>query len=101
MTQTPPPEPECLVGCPNRRRDGINLTFFKRTFRLDPFELMLFALILAGPVGISLKDAWDGKIDFEESAKRIGMISALGTVVRLSPTEQVSNLLSSFSLGKK
>jgi len=101
MTQTPPPERECFLDCPNRRQDGINLTFGKHTYHLDPFELMLFFLIAALPVGISLRDAWGGKIDFKESVERIGLISFLGAVVRLSPTEQVSNLLSSFSLGKK
>lgn len=104
MTLTPIPEPheaECKVNCPYRRTDGINLTFGKRTFHLDPFELMLFVLIAAGPVGISLRDSWEGKIDFKESIERIGLISALGAVVRLSPTEQVSNMLASFSLGKR
>lgn len=104
MTPTPPEPQQCTFDCPNRRkRDGVTLSFGsgRRTIHLDPFELMLFALILALPVGISLRDAWDGKLEFRESVERIAMISVLAALVRLSPTEQVSNFLSNFYLGKK
>jgi hypothetical protein len=91
----------CPIECPNRKYDGINLFFGKNKIHLDPFELMLFALIAFLPAGISLRDAWDGKLTFRESIERISMIAGLSAVIRLSPTEQVSTFLSNFYIGKK
>ncbi|MFN6572415.1 hypothetical protein [Dendronalium sp. ChiSLP03b] len=99
--ESTPPEKQCSFDCPHRRRDGVTLTFGKQSIHLDPFEILLFALIAALPVGISIRDAWDGKLEFKESIERIAAISALGCLVRMSPTEQVSNFLSNFHIGKK
>lgn len=82
-------------------RSGLTLVFHKdKKIHLDPFELMLW-LLLAMPVGITLRDAWLGQLPFRESIERIGLISGLGSVIRLSPTERVSSLLSTFYIGKK
>ncbi len=96
-----PDEQQCLT-CPNRRRDdGITLVFQKdRKIHLDPFEILLW-LLLALPVGITMKDAWAGNLAFRESIERIAMISGLGGLIRISPTEQVSHFLGSFYVGKK
>ena len=91
----------CPYECPNRRKDGINLWLGKERIHLDPFEILLFLLIAALPVGISLRDAWDNKLDFRASIERIAFISGLGAFVRMSPTEQVSNFLANFYIGKK
>lgn len=92
-------QPICS-DCPYKK-EGITLVFGKKLIHLDPFELMLWILIAVLPVGISIKDAWDGKLEFRESAERVVMISVLGAVVRLSPTEQVSIFLSKINLVKK
>ena len=91
----------CPHNCSSCRQDGINLFFGKQKIHLNPFEILLFLLIAVLPVGMSLRDAWDNKLDFRASIERIALISALGTFVRMSPTEQVSNFLSNFYIGKK
>jgi hypothetical protein len=93
---------QCYPNCPNRRRDeGITLVFQKdKKIRLDPFEIVLWFL-LALPVGITLKDAWVGSLAFRESIERIAMISGLGSLIRVSPTDRVSDFLSNFYIGKK
>lgn len=90
----------CPVECPNRRRDGIILNFRRRSIRLDPFELLLWAMLLL-PCGSSMRDAWNGVLDFDASIRRIGVISALGTLIRTSPTEQLYEFLSKIKLGEK
>lgn len=94
-------QPSCPIDCPNRRTEGITLAFGKKAIHLDPFEILMWVLIAVLPVGISIKDAWSGKLEFKESAERIVMISMLGAIVRMSPTEQISNFLSNFYIGKK
>lgn len=91
----------CPVECPNRKYNGVNLFFGKHKIHLDPFELLLFALIVLLPAGISIRDAWDGKLSFKESIERISAIAFISAVVRLSPTEQISNILANYSIGKK
>lgn len=93
-------QPSCPINCPNRRT-GITLAFGKKLIHLDPFEILMWILIAVLPVGISIKDAWAGKLEFRESAERIIMISVLGAIVRMSPTQQVSNFLSNFYIGKR
>lgn len=96
------PDPlECSLTCPNRRREGITLQFGKKPIHVDLFELMLFGLILALPVGMSLRDAWNDKLTFQDSVARIGAILGLGTAVRASPTEKISDALANFNIGKK
>jgi hypothetical protein len=97
-------EQSCNPNCPNRRRDGITLVFGKnQRIHLDPFEILLWVLIVSLPTGITLRDAWDKKLEFNESLTRIAMISAMGCLIRLSPTEQVSIFLQNFQIlgGKK
>jgi|GEM_PF-4912870 hypothetical protein len=55
---------------------------------------MLFLL----PVGGTIRDVWANKVNFDESARRIGIISGLAALIRTSPTEQIYNLLSKISL---
>lgn len=95
-------EQSCFTNCPNRRRDGITLDFGKNhRIHLDPFEILLWFLVVSLPAGITLRDAWDKKLEFNESLTRIAMISALGCLIRLSPTEQVSLFLQNFQIGGK
>jgi hypothetical protein len=97
----PKPEEQQCPSCPNRRDDGITLVFQKdRKIHLDPFEILLW-LLLGLPVGITIKDAWVGNLVFRESIERIAMISGLGGLIRVSPTEQVSHFLGNFYVGKK
>ena len=91
----------CPIECPDRKCNGVNLFFGKHKIHLDPFELLLFTLVATLPAGISIRDAWDGKLSFRESIERISMIAALSTVIRLSPTEQISSFLENYSIGKK
>lgn len=82
-------------------RSGLTLIFQKdKKIHVDPFELMLWLLLMM-PVGITLKDAWLGQLSFKESIERIGYISGLGSLIRLSPTDRVSSVLSNFYIGKK
>ncbi|MBW4668406.1 MAG: hypothetical protein KME60_13510 [Cyanomargarita calcarea GSE-NOS-MK-12-04C] len=91
-------ENSCPTTCPNRRRNGIHLRFSKRSIHLDPFEFLLWALLFL-PVGATIQESWSGKVKFDESIRRIGVISALGTLIRTSPTEQIYNFLSKFNIG--
>lgn len=92
----------CPADCVNQRQDGITLAFFgNRIYHLDKFEILIHLLIIILPVNISLRDAWNGNLSFKESMERIAMISVLVGFVRMSPTEQISNLLSSINLVKK
>ncbi len=94
-------ENSCPTGCPNRRRNGIDLKFGKtHCFHVDPFEFLLWGLLLL-PIGATIEQAWSREINFDESARRIGIVSALGTLIRTSPTEQIYNFLSKFNIGGK
>ncbi|MBC1217726.1 hypothetical protein GNE08_26380 [Trichormus variabilis ARAD] len=85
----------------DRPSSGLTLVFQKdKKIHLDPFELLLWLLLMM-PVGITVRDAWLGQLPFRESIERIALISGLGGFIRLSPTDRVSNLLSSFDIGKK
>ncbi|PHJ83048.1 hypothetical protein VF06_14995 [Nostoc linckia z4] len=83
-----------------RKYNGVTLFFGKYKIHLDPFELLLFGLVLL-PTGICIQDAWNGKLTFKESITRISMIAFYSAVVRLSPTEQISFWLSNHYIGKK
>lgn len=88
----------CPTTCPNRDRNGITLNFGKRSIHLDPFEFILWSLLLL-PCGGIVKEAWLNTLTFDETARRIGIIAGLGALIRTSPTEQIYELLSKFKVG--
>lgn len=84
---------ECPPDCPNRRKTGIIFTFSNKTIYLDPFETILWLLLLTIPVGTTIRDAWTHGISFEEGLKRIGAIAAVGFAIRSSPTDKAYDYL--------
>lgn len=83
----------CPLDCPNRRSNGITLIFKSRRVQLDPFEMILWLLLLTIPVGTTIRDAWNSKLNFEEGLKRIGAIAAIGFAIRNSPTDKAYEYL--------
>lgn len=92
---------ECPPDCPNRRKTGIVLAFNHKTIYLDPFEMILWLLLLAIPVGTTIRDAWASGINFEEGLKRIGAIAAVGFAIRSSPTDKAYDYLFGMKINKK
>lgn len=94
----PLPLPDPCAQCPSKRKskNGIILNFFGSSICIDPVEMCVL-ITLFTTVGINIQDARLGKLTFRESIERIVMLSAVGAIARMSPTEQVSEFLSKFS----
>jgi hypothetical protein len=94
------PNSECPIDCPNRRKSGLIISFRNKTIYLDPFEMILWLLLLTIPVGTTIRDAWINGIAFEEGLKRIGAIAAIGFAIRNSPTEKAYEYLFGMKVNK-
>lgn len=88
-------EQPCPITCPNRRRDGITLTFaLGKSLHLDPLELLLY-FVLALPIGVMLRESFQPDYSFEKAAARTGAIVGLVWAIRKAPTESVYEWLES------
>lgn len=91
--QTEAPE-TCPLACPNRRRDGVTLNFDGKLLHLDPLELLLY-FVLALPIGIMVREAFQPDYSFDKAAARTGAIVALVWAIRKAPTESAYEWLES------
>ncbi len=67
---------------------------------IDPLELLLWGLVFFLPIGMSVRDAWDDNLSFDDALKRIGALASLAVIIRTGPTNAIYEKLMKTDLAR-